>query len=239
MSFFNSITRLLSLRPSTDSFKNKTPFLDYERIVYHLSRGDLIEIKRNGYNHWVICESIDSYGTVWCFHVTLISIEPPLNHLEINSTETSTTTTITNSVNAILKYEPLQDILKDNSDGKPSLCRLNNQQKRAKQKLNGRDVCDRDLDELFKVLHQTKDRSTPYDLKTNNCEHYVTQWKYGIGWSSQLNALKQIVATFSNTPITGSYGPIWGHIKTFHLWPELLIIFYFWSSLKKLPCSFL
>ncbi|CAG2176045.1 unnamed protein product, partial [Oppiella nova] len=53
--------------------------LDIKQVV---ASGDLIEIQRSGYNHWVICESNDPNdpndqggkgGTVWCYHVSSIN----------------------------------------------------------------------------------------------------------------------------------------------------------------------
>ena len=187
---------------SSDSFGSTTSFLEYDRIKYHLSRGDLIEIHRNGYKHWVICEGIDSSGSIWCFHVTHTT--PIDTHQPID--EVIPTKEVAFNGKALLKYEPLEDILKDTNDGKPSLCRKNNQQNMARNMLATVGNQLPDLNEVFAVLHRLKDRYLPYDLKASNCEHYCTFWKYGIGWSSQVNSFKeiltaglQLVSTYSKT----------------------------------------
>ena len=50
-----------------------------------------------------------------------------------------------------------------------------------------------DINDVFGRLHLWKDQLFRYDLKSMNCEHYCTFWKYGIGWSSQVNNLKDII----------------------------------------------
>ena len=56
-----------------------------------------------------------------------------------------------------------------------------------------------DLDQVFDYLHQNKDQTFDYDLRSNNCEHYCTLWKYGIEWSSQVNTVKNVLTTGLHT----------------------------------------
>ena len=156
---------------TSDAFGSDNPFLEYNRIIFELKRGDLIEIQRLVYRHWVICEKIDTYGTVWCFHVTASDPNQPINEIGFNGT-------------AVLRYEPLEHILKDAADGTSSLCRINNQEEMALKMMASVGKEMPDLDQVFDYLHQNKDHTFDYDLRSNNCEHYCTLWKYGIGWSS-------------------------------------------------------
>ena len=43
-----------------------------------------------------------------------------------------------------------------------------------------------------------------YDLRSNNCEHYVNQWKYGIGWSSQVNTIVSLFGVPINITAFGA-----------------------------------
>ena len=52
-----------------------------------------------------------------------------------------------------------------------------------------------DIERVFSDLRHQKDTLLPYDKKSINCEHYATLWKYGIGWSSQVNTYKDIIST--------------------------------------------
>ena len=176
---------------SSESFGSAGSFLEYDRVIYHVKQGDLIEIHRNKYKHWVMCESIDTTGNVWCFHITAVG------HQSAEDEDTDQQIALRKEVSfngkALLKYEPLEDILKDTDDRQPSLCRVNNQHNMARKMLATLRNQMPDLKNVFKVLHRLKDTVFKYDLKASNCEHYCTFWKYGIGWSSQVNSFKDVL----------------------------------------------
>ena len=137
------------------------PFLEYKEIAWAVKRGDFIEIqpKNRGskYSLWVFFESFDSNGNVWCFHVTVT--DP--------------------NKKALIKYEPLEDILKNTNNGQPSLCRINNQEKVLRDRgLQALELFDVYLDKIFKM----RDKYVDDDLRSKNCEDYCTLCKYGIGW---------------------------------------------------------
>ena len=176
---------IFSKSESSESFGSPGSFLEYNQVINEIKIGDLIEIHPNGngslnYEHWVMCESIDSCGTVWCFHITAIDHR-------------------TNG-RAVLEYELLEDILYDTADRqppeerKPSLCRVNNQQNMARKMLATLNNEMPDFKDVFKLLHRMKDKVFKFDLMTTNCEHYCTLWKYGIGWSTQINTYQDIVS---------------------------------------------
>jgi hypothetical protein len=172
-----------SVHSKSYSFGSVGSYLEYERIIYHINSGDLIEIHRNSYKHWAICERIDENGIIWCFHVTGTQLIDNCND----------TKEVAFNGKASIKYEPLLDILKDNNCSTPSLCRINNQKIMAQNMLKTTRNQMPDTKEVFKMLHRLKDSFVKYDLKSLNCEHYCTLWKYGIGWSSQVNSYQDIV----------------------------------------------
>ncbi|CAG2117378.1 unnamed protein product [Medioppia subpectinata] len=182
---------------SVSSFGKTGSFLEYERIIHHLNSGDLIEVLRGPYKHWAIFESVDRFGNCMCFHIT--AIEEPIDHNDSGLEKNDVRKEISFDGKALLKYEPLLDILKDSDSPKPSMCRINNQEimgQRMRKMINNQIP---DLNQVFKVLHAFKDTVLKYCLKSLNCEHYCTFWKYGIGWSSQVNSFKDIITTALKT----------------------------------------
>lgn len=167
-------------------------FLEYDRVLFHLNPGDLIEVHRGRYRHWVLCEDIDESGTVWCFHVTAVGQYDPELDAPFDESVRITKEVSFNG-KAWLKYQPLDDILRDTPDQTLSKCRVNNQTGMALKMLNAVRNQAPDITQVFKRLHELKDRLFSYDLKSLNCEHYCTLWKYGIGWSSQVNTFKDII----------------------------------------------
>ncbi|CAG2160827.1 unnamed protein product [Oppiella nova] len=129
------------------------PFLTYDEIKQVVASGDLIEIQRSGYKHWVICESNDNDqgGTVWCFHVS--------------------------SINSRAKHK-----VYDGTEGW-DMCRVNNQEQEADKT----GLIARPLDQVFEDLRTLVDQKVEYNLNLRNCEYYCTLWKYGIGWSQQVD----------------------------------------------------
>ncbi|CAG2181537.1 unnamed protein product, partial [Oppiella nova] len=198
-----------SASASVGSFGRAGSFLEYDRVIHHMSRGDLIEVLRGRYRHWAIFESVDHYGNVMCFHITAVD-NGYADDMDTDLTRTGVRKEISFNGKALLKYEPLEDILKDTDSPQPSLCRINNQEIMASKMLKTIGNQLPDLDQVFTTLHQMKDTIFRYCLKSLNCEHYSTFWKYGIGWSSQVNTFKDIitaalktVSTLSDT--TGRY----------------------------------
>nr|CAD7652092.1 unnamed protein product [Oppiella nova]CAG2169279.1 unnamed protein product [Oppiella nova] len=151
-----------TLSKSAKKWPNVGSFLTYDEIKEVVASGDLIEIQRKGYKHWVICES-NNQGTVWCYHVS-----------SINSRAKN---------KVYVRYEPLIDILvkEDGTEGW-DVCRVNNQEREADKT----GLIARPLDQVFEELRTLVDQKVEYDLNLRNCEYYCTLWKYGIGWSQQV-----------------------------------------------------
>ncbi|XP_054166217.1 uncharacterized protein LOC128963728 [Oppia nitens] len=176
--------------------ENCGPFVDIDHIVGQLSRGDMIEVQRNHYSHWILCETVQPM--VWCFHMTYCSdSEQPEG---LFSTGMFTSDSLSFSAKALLTYEPLANILRDNGgNDEPSLCRINNQKsvidRIAQEKTDRSNMLDINMDQVFNTLHSMRNLQFKYDLRKLNCEHYCTYWKYGIGWSSQVNTVNDTVIT--------------------------------------------
>ncbi|CAG2105492.1 unnamed protein product, partial [Medioppia subpectinata] len=93
---------------SGDSLSNvNSPWLTYEKIITTLNPGDLIEITRGTYSHWVMYHKQDMDDNYWCYHVTQF-----------------------NDVAKIM-YETLFNIL---GRSKEAMCRVNNQDVNAQKK---------------------------------------------------------------------------------------------------------
>ena len=180
------------------------PFLEYNKIVSVVKLGDLIEIKRKEICHWVICRDIDSNGRIWCVHVT------DSHGKKIKGTSQ-------------VQYQLLEHILKDTDDGQPSLCRVNNQEDMALEVLAEHNMQPPDLNKVFESLDQMKGKIVEYDLGSSNCEHYCTLWKYGIGWSSQVNTFGQKMEKLGYGIATG-VGMVAGGIMAFIPFANLLAI---------------
>ncbi|CAG2167104.1 unnamed protein product [Oppiella nova] len=156
---------------------NVGSFITYDEIRQVIKRGDLIEIWRSlieslrpGYKHWVICESIDDQGVIWCYHVTSL--------------------TKTDLLKVYVKYEPLIDILakKDRTKGW-DVCRINNQEQEAHKT----GLIARPLDQVFEELRTLVDQKVEYDFNRRNCEYYCMLWRYGKGWSTQVEVIESKV----------------------------------------------
>jgi hypothetical protein len=171
---------------SSASLSNAGSFKEYKDIKINIKKGDLIEIFRfekelQIYRHWVIFEKKDERGNLWCFHVSGAVGED-------NSAEE-----VVSNGKAQIRYEPLTIILRDNDSGEESLLRVNNQKRMAEAMLKAAKIEMPKIEDVFSMLHKLKDAIVKYDIKKSNCEHYVTLWKYGIGWSSQVNGVKDII----------------------------------------------
>lgn len=157
---------------------NKSSFLNYNELVRRdLKPGDLIEIDRGSYNHWAMFSNKSDNGTHWCFHVTTAS-----GDFEKKSALMSK---INNAVAGIKKHK-LKDILEDSESKTPSQARINNKIEEAKRKKCG----PLPIEEVIEGLEKRKDKPVKYNVKDLNCEHYATTWKYGTGWSRQVEVVK-------------------------------------------------
>ncbi|NWY35162.1 HRSL1 enzyme, partial [Pheucticus melanocephalus] len=113
--------------------------------------GDLIEIKRSGYQHWALY-----VGDGYVIHVTL---------LEAPSLSASSVTVLTGK--AKVKMELLMKVVGNDT------WRVNNKYDWDHVPLS--------VGEIIQRAEQWIGRVVPYGLFGSNCEHFVTMLRYGEG----------------------------------------------------------
>lgn len=121
--------------------------------------GDLIEFQRDMYSHWALY--------IGDGKVINVRGGQPGRSSDIGSTGT-----------ASVRMEELKAVAGF------SKVRINNQEAEA----TSRGLQAISVDELTEKAKQLVGTAVPYDLFSNNCEHYVTQWRYGKPWSEQVEA---------------------------------------------------
>lgn len=172
---------------SSFSSGRQSSFLNYDELVARdLNPGDLIEIDRGTYNHWAMFSNRCDNGTYWCFHVTTVDGDFEKKGALLSSAR--------NALAGIKKHK-LRDIIEDNDSKKPSQARINNKIEEAKRKK----CLPLPIDKVIQNLEKLKDEPVGYNLKSLNCEHYATNWKYGAGWSRQV----ELATTFAIAGIAG------------------------------------
>ncbi|XP_076355015.1 phospholipase A and acyltransferase 2-like [Tachypleus tridentatus] len=51
--------------------------------------------------------------------------------------------------------------------------------------------------QVIKRAFENLNKEVPYNFLSRNCEHYVTEWKYGIGWSDQASVTINVMKSLS------------------------------------------
>ncbi|NWU79616.1 HRSL1 enzyme, partial [Onychorhynchus coronatus] len=121
--------------------------------------GDLIEIKRPLYQHWALY-----LGDGYVLNVTPVDEGAP-------SLLVSTVSIFTRK--AKVKKQLLKDVV-ENNDWK-----VNNKYDRSRTPLPVR--------EIIRRAESYIDMEVPYDVLSENCEHFVTMLRYGEGVSDQVS----------------------------------------------------
>ncbi|NWZ34275.1 HRSL1 enzyme, partial [Brachypodius atriceps] len=111
--------------------------------------GDLIEIRRPGYQHWALY-----VGNGYVIHVTDEGARSILG----SSSSISAT-------KAKVKKELLEEVAGNDK------WRVNNKYDRSRTPLP--------VKEIIQSAEQWIDKQVPYDLLRSNCEHFVTMLRYG------------------------------------------------------------
>ena len=157
------------------SMKSMTKlFVNYETITCFAQNGDILEL--------LFCQSISHYVLLdkpidenyWCFHVQRLA---------------------QNNGYGVVKYEPLSNVLKDVFPNSTPVYRIRNQIKLSEKVLRLTQNSAPDLTEVSSLLKEFNNIVVKYEENSCNCEHYVTLWKYGIGWSHAINSSKTIIKT--------------------------------------------
>ncbi|XP_041331628.1 phospholipase A and acyltransferase 1-like isoform X2 [Pyrgilauda ruficollis] len=120
--------------------------------------GDLIEIDRPGYQHWALY-----VGDGYVINVTPVDEGSP-------SLSVSTTSIFTKK--AKVKKQLLKEVVGNNK------WRVNNKYDRSRTP--------RPVGEIIQRAELWIDREVTYDVLNRNCEHFVTELRYGEGVSEQV-----------------------------------------------------
>ncbi|NXC92057.1 HRSL1 enzyme, partial [Cercotrichas coryphoeus] len=121
--------------------------------------GDLIEIDRRAYQHWALY-----VGDGYVINVTPVDEGAP-------SLLVSTTSVFTRK--AKVKKQLLKEVVGDHK------WRVNNKYDRSRTP--------RPVEEIIQRAEQWIDKEVPYDVLGSNCEHFVTELRYGEGVSEQVS----------------------------------------------------
>ncbi|XP_008640330.1 phospholipase A and acyltransferase 1 [Corvus cornix cornix] len=127
--------------------------------------GDLIEIGRPLYQHWALY-----VGDGYVINVTPVDEGAP-------SLFVSTTSIFTRK--AKVKKQLLKEVVGDDE------WRVNNKYDRSRTPLP--------VEEIIRRAERWIDREVTYDLLGSNCEHFVTELRYGEGVSDQVR--KAVIGT--------------------------------------------
>ncbi|NXE43200.1 HRSL1 enzyme, partial [Ptilorrhoa leucosticta] len=125
----------------------------------HPEPGDLIEIDRPLYQHWALY-----VGDGYVINVTPVDEGAP-------SLSVSTTSIFTRK--AKVKKQLLKEVVGNNT------WRVNNKYDRSRTPLPVR--------EIIRRAERWIDMEVPYDVLGSNCEHFVTELRYGEGVSDQVS----------------------------------------------------
>ncbi|XP_005527177.1 PREDICTED: phospholipid-metabolizing enzyme A-C1 [Pseudopodoces humilis] len=129
----------------------------------HPKPGDLIEIFRPMYQHWAIY-----VGDGYVINVTPVDEGAP-------SLSVSTTSIFTRK--AKVKKQLLKEVVGNN-----------------KWRVNNKHDCSRTprpVEEIIRRAEEWIDREVPYDVLGSNCEHFVTELRYGERVSDQVEEAKE------------------------------------------------
>ncbi|NWU37791.1 HRSL1 enzyme, partial [Hylia prasina] len=122
----------------------------------HPQPGDLIEIDRPLYQHWALY-----VGDEYVIHVT-----------DEGAPSLSVSTTAIYTRRAKVKKQLLKEVVGNNK------WRVNNKYDRSHTP--------RPVDEIIRRAEQWIDKEVPYDVLGSNCEHFVTELRYGERESDQV-----------------------------------------------------
>ncbi|XP_077075133.1 phospholipase A and acyltransferase 3-like [Siphateles boraxobius] len=147
--------------------------------------GDLIEIFRSGYQHWAIYVG-DGY---------VIHLAPPSEFAQAGAYSVKSLL----SDRAIVKKEELYEV-------------LGNDKYNVNNLLDGK-YKPRPIQDVLRDAQRLLGMKLPYDIVTNNCEHFVTELRYGKPESRQVQ--KAMVIAGAAVAGTGFIAASFAVIKAF------------------------
>ncbi|XP_037038452.1 phospholipase A and acyltransferase 5-like [Bradysia coprophila] len=137
-----------------------------EDLLRQATFADMIEIKRHGYFHWC----------VFVHGETVIQ----LNNPEFDRL------TVENAFDNFTGHVELRNLMRLAGN---DFCRINNKISESKRR-ELLVLSESDTRKLMK--EELNHRVTFYNLVNYNCEHFATKMKFGVPFSSQIEAVKQI-----------------------------------------------
>ncbi|XP_015907848.1 phospholipase A and acyltransferase 1-like [Parasteatoda tepidariorum] len=136
--------------------------------------GDLIQVDRVLYTHWALY-----VGDGNVVHVA---------HLDRDNNE------ITPLDTAVIRLSSLSDVAGPNGG-----VRVNNKIVGAKD----RGLEPLPVETVLENCYADLDKEVTFNMLTKNSEHYVTEWKYGSGWSDQAAITMTVMRTLSSDCLIG------------------------------------
>ncbi|XP_013790373.1 retinoic acid receptor responder protein 3-like [Limulus polyphemus] len=156
---------------------------EYERLLYELQTGDLIEFERGFYKHWAVYagnkkvyhRAYPEDGNSFCMFIQSHSaLKDVYRYGEI-------------------VLEDLQSVWAD------SEARINNSMDSKHKPSDWKTV----LERAENKMNESQPRKDTYNVIFNNCEHFASYCRYGIGFSKQVDDIKQNVLIVGVTVLTG------------------------------------
>lgn len=158
---------------------------DYSVFLSLLRPGDLLEFEREGYQHWAVyigdhalSEGSEEEDFVTVLPCIVHRANPTDNPDNMSSFFTSSRS-LSKGAHGIgdVVVEPLQDVWRESG------ARINNSVDNTTQPFPGGQVVERALG----VVHgEDRQAYTPYNVVTNNCEHFVNWCRHGWAVSFQV-----------------------------------------------------
>ncbi|XP_037024718.1 phospholipase A and acyltransferase 1-like [Bradysia coprophila] len=141
-----------------------------EDLIEKATFGDMIEIKRAGYFHWCVFIGGNDGETV-------IQLDSP-------EFDILTPKTAFNNLTGKVEMRNLPELAGNDH------CRINNKKREAKRK--GLSILS-ESDTKRMIRAELKHSDTYYNVVKYNCEHFATKLKFGVPFSSQIEAAKKIL----------------------------------------------
>jgi len=172
------------------------PYRHYELPVLYdqLQIGDLLEFRRRGFSHWAIYIGEEFYEGQK-HHCVIHRSLPPENEdnhakclLKLTSRSIRSCESVSDDRIGSIQIDSIEAALgRDPAD----VVAINNELDRRWQPFPPEEIIAR----ARRLMYLDADNLDPYNLVTNNCEHFATRCRYGIKYSRQIRKGIAKVAT--------------------------------------------
>lgn len=162
----------ISLKPLI----NQSQFRPISEVYHDIQFGDILAINRTNFIHYVIViKLLPNYQDCVCLQI--------IRKSQLAFIDENLLSNILLDNQQLRKLRAKNRFLIPNASHK-SLIKIDNQEAFAAK----HNLVPRNLQQLTEVINAIKSLvncKVDYDVLSNNCEHYVTGWKYGFKWCSQ------------------------------------------------------